>query len=217
MGRYIILAILSFVSLFAWAMDDKPQFNGWGIRAAVDMNCPGDWKLGNGDDVKLYRNGFGFMVGGVYNLPLNGNLYFEPGVSLFYDTYCYDDLTVDGAGGQSVEMSPSVKKFGLRVPAVFGYRFFVSDRFGFSVYTGPELSYAFSDKVGLKTESDMEDLGDLLRQDVRRFDCAWKVGVGFPIGRWVVGVEGAFGLLDLGKGSVEFHENRVAVCVGYDF
>lgn len=63
--------------------DNAPYF---GIRAGLDIACPGDISVGN-VGLDFFKNGAGFNVGGIYNLPVIANFYVEPGVSLFYNTY----------------------------------------------------------------------------------------------------------------------------------
>lgn len=219
MKRIIFLLIASLIILPSLRAQES-DFNGWGIRAALDVNMPSKWKTSNGDKIKMFSSGVGFTVGGVYNRPFAGNFYVEPGVSLFYDTYKFSDLTIgiDDNGTPQV-IDPKVKKFGVRVPLTVGYRFFVGNDFNFTLYTGPEFSYAFTGKIGVDKE--VSEAGaiptDLFDFGYRRADCAWKVGVGFPAGRWVVALEGAFGITDLHKNDVKFHENRLSLSVGYDF
>lgn len=193
----------------------------WGIRADVDVVLPGKWHPKYGSEpIKMFSNGIGFSIGGVYNIPLVANLYVEPGVSLFYDTYRFDDLTVVGDDDYT-EKNPAVKKFGLRVPVMIGYHFDLWENGGISVFTGPELSVGLSGKIGVHNKELFgDDFPTNLYSDgfQRRTDCAWKVGVGVPVGQFLIGVEGAFGLVDLKKGNgITYHENRAALKLGYNF
>lgn len=218
---FLILMLLSLGnSLSAQEQQATSEFNGWGVRASLDVTLPGKWKTANGESISMFSNGAGFAAGVVYNLPFAGNFYFEPGLTLFYDTYKYKDLVVAGdPNGEPISTDPSVKKFGVRVPLMVGYRFYPSDNFSFSLYTGPELSYGLSGKVGIDSD---EDFGpdfstNIYKMGYRRLDCAWKVGVGFPFGRWLMALEGAIGITDLHKNDVKFRENRFSLTVGYDF
>ncbi len=221
MKRAISAILLAGAAFTAAAQTEETSFNGWGVRVGLDISIPGNWTFDNGNSVDMYKNGAGFTAGVVYNLPLVSELYFEPGLSMFYDTYAYKDLIVTDGPGEVVDTNPSIRKFGLRLPLMFGYRFNVFNGFNFSVYTGPELSYALSGKIGMKNPEGWGDTSDLTlfgkNGGYRRFDCGWKIGIGFPIGRWFCGVEGSFGLLDMHKNDVSFHENRVSVSFGYDF
>lgn len=214
---FITLAatLLLTVSLRAQEND----FNGWGLRASLDVNMPGKWHLTDGESVKMFKNGLGVTVGGVYNKPFAGNFYVEPGLSLFYDTYQYDNLTILESDQGPAVSDPTVKKFGLRVPVMVGYRFFVSDNFNFTLYTGPELSCGLVGRLSVKGDIDLDRLmdTDYYHNGYRRVDCAWKVGAGFPMGRWLIAIEGAFGLTDLHKNDISFKENRLSLTLGYDF
>lgn len=221
MKRKIAALILSCISLIAFSQEsDEQSFNGWGFRAALDVNIPGKWSIPSGEKVKMYKAGVGLTAGMVYNLPIAGNFYFEPGASLFYDTYKIDDfvLGIPNPSSAPETVNPEISKAGFRVPLNFGYRFNISN-FNFALYTGPELSYAF---YGHMQKDDDWNLGDefstnLFDHGYRRFDCGWKVGLSFPLQRWVVAVEGTFGLIDQHKNDIKFHDNRLSVVVGYDF
>ena len=221
MKRVIIAGLLATVATASFAQYDEETYSGWGIRAGLDINIPGDWKFNNGNDnVKMFSSGAGFTAGVVYNKPVWGNFYIEPGLAMFYDTYKVSDLTMGVDGNSSpVTIDPKVSKFGLRLPVMAGYTFTAGDRFCIQVFTGPELRYAFVGKLGLKAEWNLgENVSDnIFDYGYRRFDCAWKLGVGFPMGRWYVSVDGAFGLLDLHKNDISFRENRATVSLGYDF
>lgn len=215
MKRIATTAAAAIITLCSSAQD----FNGWGIRASLDVNLPGKWKTTNGESVKMFDKGAGAAIGAVYNQPIAGDFYFEPGLSLFYDTYSYSDLDIISDGYESLSIDPKVKKFGLRMPLNFGYRVYLPSGFNFAVYTGPELNLCVNGTLGIdKDIAEEADIPrDLYKYGYRRFDCAWKVGLGFPIGRWVVSIEGAFGLLDLHKNDIQFHENRLSLSLGYDF
>ncbi|MDE5982161.1 MAG: PorT family protein [Duncaniella sp.] len=221
MKRFFIAAAATCLSMTCLAQESTPvEYNGWGVRVSADITMPGKWKTSNGEKVKMYKNGWGIAAGAVYNHPLGKNFYIEPGASLFYDTYEYDDLMLS-TGDNPVTANPSVNKFGLRIPVVIGYRFVLLNRLEMSVFTGPELSYALSGKIKVKDEW---NLGDDLPTDLfgkhgyRRADCRWRAGLGiYPDERWMVSVSGAFGLIDQHKNDLSFHENMITISVGYDF
>lgn len=192
---------------------------GWGLRASFDINCPGKWKSGD-TSVKMFKNGVGLSAGAVYTVAFGPGLFFQPGISLFYDTYKYDDLVI-GTENNSQSIDPAVKIFGVRIPAVFGYSFDLWNRASLAFYTGPELN------VGIVGRVDIDDNAvwgenpptNLYKEyNHNRIDCAWKVGAGLPMGNYYVGIEAAFGLCDMLKvDNVSFHENRVSVTLGYNF
>ena len=61
----------------------------WGVRASLDVSNPGDWKSSI-IKINMFESRLGASAGAYYHLPLVANLYFEPGASLFYDTYKMD-------------------------------------------------------------------------------------------------------------------------------
>lgn len=61
----------------------------WGLKATVDVEIPGKWRSEN-SSVTMYKPGAGFTIGGVSNIYLGKNFYFEPGVSFFYSQYRCD-------------------------------------------------------------------------------------------------------------------------------
>ena len=213
---FLIPAIISCITLSASAQNDVADTRPmWGIKAAFDVNIPGKWH-GDAGSVSMFRHGFGATFGAVYNIYLGKSFYIEPGASLFYDSYSYKNLVISGDAGNIIEEDPSLYKLGIRIPVVVGYSFSISDNFAMLVYTGPELSYAFTGDIKIKDSelqhsSDISLFGEYGTQ--RRVDCAWKVGVGFPVNQWLVSIEAAIGMTDLLKSGMSFRENRCSVAL----
>ncbi len=195
--------------------DTRPM---WGVKAGLDFNLPGKWHIGD-SRVKMYRQGFGVNVGGLCNIYLGKDFYFEPGISLFYDVYSYYDLVILGDDGTNFSdySNPYIYKVGFRIPLIFGRSIDFSERFSMSVFTGPELNYAFAGGIKGKNSKRLEETGVTLfgKGDgcQRRFDCAWKVGIGVPMNEWFLSLDAAFGLTDMLKGGGSFRENRVTLGV----
>lgn len=97
--KRIIMAMLAIVVMTDLKAQENIVVNNpdntpyWGIRVNYDYTIPGSVKQG-GVGIDLFKGGSGFSVGAIYNLPIIANLYFEPGISLFYDTYRTDDIMV---------------------------------------------------------------------------------------------------------------------------
>lgn len=221
MKKFLVIVNLLTASVATGSqISAKPtEIVEWGARAAVDLNLPGKWR-GDAGSVTMYRPGWGATLGAVCNVWLGRNFFIEPGISVFYDTYSYKDLIITDETGSTVESDPSLYKVGLRIPVVAGYTFVFSDRFAMSFYTGPELSYAFAGKTRVKHKeliggTDLELFGDDGAQ--RRVDCAWKVGVGFPIDDWTISFATAIGMTDLMKTGVSFRENRCTLSLSRYF
>lgn len=218
-----VAALACCYSAPALAADEEGTAPMWGVRVGVDVMLPGNWH-GNGVSEKMYKPGAGVTAGVVYNVYLGRGFYFEPGVSLFYDKYSYDDLVIPDEHGDIVGKDPTLYKAGVRVPLSVGYAFDVTERLPMVVYTGPELSYAFAGGCRVKGDQAKEQVEDL---DLfspfgkngihRRFDLAWKVGFGFPIGSFMVSVDAAIGVNDILRSDLSFRENKLTVGCTYYF
>ena len=135
----------------------------WGVKASFDINAPGKWKIDDGS-VDMYKSGIGFAAGALYSHYFNDNLYLEPSLSFFYDTYS-TDVVIDESFTQVSQ--PGVYKFGLRLPVVLGYTFDLTDDFAVSVFTGPEVSYSFGGGYRIKDKLLKDEL------DARLFGSEW--------------------------------------------
>ena len=161
----------------------------------------------------LYTAGLGFSLGGVYSHYFNDNVFLEPSLSIFYDTYGCDffiNESMDRA------YSPGIYKVGLRLPVVIGYTFDITDDFALAIFTGPELNYAFAGDYRWKDRSALSDVGDmhLFGKENgmdRRVSFAWKGGIGFPFSDWRVDFEAAVGVSDIIVGPGSVRENRFSL------
>lgn len=218
---FIILSILALAPAAVRAQQySDPVRMGWGIRANIDINVPGHFRT-NGESLKMFKNGAGISVGAVYTVPVGPYFFFQPGAGLFYDTYRYDNIVIntDPYEGKNT-VDPAVRKFGIRIPLHFGYNLDFWEKAALAFYTGPQFDYSFYGNVSTPDDIDLGEpyFGDLFGSyNQRRFDIAWKVGIGLPMNHWYVGLEAAFGLLDLMRTDVTFHENRVSLTLGYNF
>ena len=65
-----VILILTLATLFLCprlaAQESEDTAPMWGVRAAFDMNIPGDWHI-NGSNVKMYNHGYGGTLGTVCN------------------------------------------------------------------------------------------------------------------------------------------------------
>lgn len=197
--------------------DNHPYF---GVRVGLDVELPGNWWVGD-LGLEMYTPGCGIAVGGIYNLPLVANLYFEPGLTLFYNTAGSDISTIDADMGMVKDIF-SKRTLGLRVPLQFGYRFDITERFAVAVFTGPELTVRFDERLHAKTINSTEeyDIDENLDDSLKRFGLGWKVGGSLAVDRWTVSLSGNIGLLNRIRNAVKgvhFRENIFNVSVGYNF
>lgn len=195
--------------------DNKAYF---GVRVGVDITCPGEISS-DGLGIDMFKNGAGIEFGGIYNIPVVANFYVEPGVKLFYDTYSVkkqfielleDDVRLDGV---------SIRKFGMRVPVMLGYRFDFTRDISVSVFTGPELEVGFSGKTHVSgrnismSESVYGDGGGM-----HRVNLLWDFGASVSYKQCYLGINGGIGMLNMNSESdPTFHESRVTIALGYNF
>lgn len=217
---FILMVTLSQIKAIAQKTDDtKPM---WGIKAAFDINIPGKWHA-NGESVGVFEHGFGGMVGGVCNIYLGHDFYLEPGLSFFYDTYSWGDITIQEADYSMITIRPTIYKMGIRVPVVAGYTFDITDRFMMSVYTGPEVSYVLKGGMrGKHMNSNNEDLLESFNPYGehgmhRKLDCAWKIGLAFPTEYVTLNIDAAIGITDIYKNDISMRENRVSIGLAHYF
>lgn len=214
--RRIVFLIVSFlVWSSCFAQEDTAPM--WGIKASFDINMPGKWHT-SGGGVRMYRHGYGFAAGPVCNLYLGKGFFLEPGVSIYYDSYSYYNISVTNANGQIVDSDPKQYKVGVRVPVVAGYAFNITDRFSMSIFTGPEFNYSFAGKIKARHPEMVDGFPLSPFEGHRRFDCAWKVGIGFPFENFMLSLDGAIGMVNLMKNKdVSFRENRLTMAITYYF
>lgn len=213
-----MLILPAMHTVAAMAADSTEDNSGpiWGVRATFDVNIPGKYHVAD-RSVKMFNTGYGGSVGAVCNLYLGNRFYFEPGVSLYYDTYKYKDLVISA---EPQVFDPGLYKFGVRVPLVAGYTIPLKNDMFLSVYTGPELNCSLRGEIRL-SESDKQSMPDMPTSlfgdewNFRRFDMAWKVGVAFPVWNVTVSIDASIGVTDLMKGDAAFRENRCSVGVTY--
>lgn len=191
----------------------------FGIRVAGEVTCPGDFSA-NGTGIGVFKNGGGFEAGAIYNVPVVANFYIEPGLKLYYNTYGMKDEFYKDVENMADIDGFSIRKFGMRVPVMFGYHFDFTKDTKVYVFTGPELEVGFTGKghvkFGGKSESD-DIYGD--GGFMNRVDCLWGFGAGVSYQQFYFGVSGAVGMCNMLKDSdpVKFHENRATFTLGYNF
>lgn len=239
--KLLTLAIAAVAALTATAQDifDNPNNRPYfGVRASYELACPTNISYaGNKIESTSLGNGSGFNLGVIYNLPMWKNLYFEPGVSLYYNTWSINkgfaldvlehehEILVDKVN------SASVRRWGLRIPLHIGYHFDFTPDIKVSVFTGPELELSLSGSVnyGVKHASVTGDaFGD--EGNFNRPDFKWRFGVGATfMDHYYVAVSGAVGICDMvkkypyiyegnyTKREAEMRSNVFDLTIGYNF
>lgn len=217
----LIVGIIAFgVNAQSYDEDILPSDrNHWTITASYDVSIPGKWKLDDGS-FKMFKAGSGISVGADYTMLFGRNFFFEPGARLYFDTYRYDNITINGFENPyepSKTLDPLVRKIGLRIPLMFGYKFDIFKKGSLYLSTGPEAELGFSARTKIDEEEAEIFEENMYKGLMNRCDIAWDIRAAVIINRLRIDVTGAFGMLDMIKTDVKMHENRFSIGLGYIF
>lgn len=185
--------------------DNAPYF---GVRIGVDISSTA------GQVYDTYNNGAGFTIGAIYNIPVYKNLYFEPGLSLFYNTFGFTVATSDNPDGFLAEVDGSIRNLGFRIPLNIGYRFDFTDDISVSLFTGPVLNTNLTAK-----EHFMDKTTSIMSNGFKRFDMQWDFGIAMTYGsHYYVSVSGGIGVTRAYSTPIDhFRRNTCNIAVGYNF
>ena len=210
---------------------DNPENRVYfGARASIDITSAAN---GGG----LYSNAPGFSVGAVYNIPMFMNLYFEPGLSLFYNTLSTSHWSsfatgeIDPATGDPVivpyQIDGSIRNFGFRIPLLVGYHFDFTEDIKVNVFTGPQLNLSLvsryhQNEVRVPGEEQPSSSTSLFGTNgFKHFDLQWKFGVGVSYQRYYMDLSGAWGMTKIMSVSPMtsrgVRRNIFAITLGYNF
>lgn len=190
--------------------DNKDYF---GVRIGVDITST----PGPGSDT--YSNGAGFSVGAVYNIPVYKNLYVEPGLSLFYDTFSDNILAAaDGSLEMPLQIGRSFRNFGFRIPIVAGYHFDFTDQVTIAPFTGPQFNLSLYAHDHYDKPFSMESRSLFGENGFKHFDVQWTIGASVTYDRFVFTAAGAFGITRVYSMSTDrIRRNTCTISVGYNF
>ncbi len=219
---FIVCAIAAYSQNSIFKNPDNHAY--WGAKLDLDFNIPGAYKtpVGNFD----FSSGVGVGIGAYYNMPIVANLYFEPGLTFYFDTFKTGELTVSTDENNIVTTRPRVEKVGFRVPLLVGYRFDVLKGVSVSAFTGPELGIGLSAKLKDDTlekdgmEMNLYSGDNVLYSDGawHRFGMNWQVGASVTVDRFTIGLTGSIGLTDVVESDkITFRENAVRLSAAYNF
>ncbi len=228
------------VSAASLAVDNPDNHAYLGVRAAVDVSS-----AANGG--AYYSSKAGFSVGGIYNLPIVANFYFEPGLSLFYDTFgtmhfqseeimpTPDTGAITGGTAEPVEpeevlykVDGSMRNLGFRVPLKFGYHFDFAEDLKVHVFTGPQVNLslmaryhqgAYITPSGHRVASHSESIFGT--GGFKHVDFQWNFGAGLQYGDYYVAVEGSLGITRM-KDAADYlvrdlRRDLFTITLGYNF
>ena len=143
---------------------------------------------------EVYGNRGGIEIGAVYNMPLWKNLYFEPGVSLFYNSATVNGvLNSFGSELQGI-CSGTLNNVGIRIPLNFGYHFDITDAIQIMPFTGPQINLNLSHSVNYATDEAVDKGLAQPRLHYNFIDLGWNFGVGVKFLRYYIGVSGQVGM-----------------------
>ncbi len=187
-----------------------------GVRLGLDIATSTDFDFGR---IKLgvLNAGAGFTAGAVYNIPVWKNMYFEPGLLLFYNSMGYD-ITISDESSAPDTGHCSLRRFGVRVPFRLDYRFDF-EKVSVRAFTGPQL------EVGLIGRSRLEVGNESASENAygsdgtfNRVNVGWEFGAGVDYGNWTAEISGAAGITDMVQGSaIKGRFNNVTISLGYNF
>ncbi len=239
MKRFIlpaICAVFAVMSGFAQTdmFDSGDNTARFGVRLAWDLTSPanniGHYYDENGNaagNLDLFSNGSGFSVGGFYDIPLWKNLYFEPGLSLYYNTVGINDIvSADQDLSTPVVFNGSIRNWGFRIPLVAGFRFDFTDDISMSFFTGPQINVGLTCKAHLKAHTNIANVSaseSMYKGDgLHRLDMQWLFGVRLHYAdNWFADLTGGIGATNLLNSKeldgVHLRRNTFSVGVGYLF
>lgn len=188
-------------------LDNPDNHSYFGARVSLDITSAAGGNKG------WYNNGAGFSFGAIYNIPLYKNLYFEPGLSVFYNTIG-EEFIYDGTGKT---IDGSIRNFGFRVPLVAGYHFDFTDDMQLHVFTGPQINWSVTAKehIGDMSQSIFGDKG------FKHIDLQWAIGVGLSWQQYYISLSGGIGMTKAKDFNIgykdQFRRNNLSIALGYNF
>ena len=209
------IAVVIPVKSQNYLWDNPDNHAHFGVRLGLDI-------ISLSSTENRYGTKAGFNLSGIYNIPLWKNLYFEPGLGIFYDggminaVYTTDNVKVLDRG--------SLKNFGFRVPFNFGYRVDATNNVSLHIFTGPQLNY----NVSFGTYYDGVKATNQPEADFNKLDLQWNIGLGVDYGSYYAYIQSGLGLTHLIKAKdYNYNEyqlmypgarrNLFSIGVGYNF
>ncbi len=223
MKKILLTLAVIFGCLNAQAYDifnNKDNHSYFGVRLSYELSAPSDVTVTNMPDnpkYEYFNPSSGFSAGVIYNMPLWKNLYFEPGLTLYYNTISYKQSLLDNFSSANDLESSSIRSFGLRIPILVGYHFDVLPSLQLSLFTGPELTLGFTAKQW-DTYKDRSVITNAYDNTANRFDIKWRFGVGAQfLDHYYAAISGAAGMCDQAKGPQSMTVSLFDITLGYNF
>lgn len=247
MKRFLLTALACGAIMSASAQGrifNNPDNEGYfGLRFSIDGAIPGDDTISeNGIEYSksIFGGGPGFSIGAVYNLPIVANLYFEPGLSFYYNAVsikkgALEDVydIMEDYGGKLTNRS--VRNSGMKIPLVLGYHFDFFKNFNLAVFTGPVLDIGFSSDMYIKFKYG-EDKFRIARSmyrsetfenhgNLNRFNADWRIGVGINYKNFFASLSGDIRMTNMYHVAEQYknlyketyRQNLFQLTLGYNF
>ncbi|MDE6084875.1 MAG: porin family protein [Muribaculaceae bacterium] len=211
--KKIALTLLALVGLSIPSFAQSDIFNNENNRAYLGLRLGADISSTAGQNYDIYSNSVGFTLGAVYNIPMWQNLYIEPGLTFFYDTFG-QELTTLGRSNHPEDINGSIRNIGFRIPVNVGYRFDFADNISLSLFTGPVVNLNATGKQHVGDYSQQ-----LMGHGFKRADMQWDFGASMQFfHNYYIQVSGAVGLTKVFNTPAEqFRRNTVNLSLGYNF
>ena len=212
--KKIFIALLAAVAAFsASAQDDYLSLN-----ASFNLSRPSS----KGSDFKF---GPGVSIGADYTFFVYNSVFVMPGINFNFSTWKIkdaDDYLPDPSKYE--KFSSNFRALSIGIPVVAGYQFGFSEKCSLKLYTGLQANIGLTNKFHYSYQL----AGDKFNEDIdmygsnglwKRFDLAWKTGVGVHIDKFYVGLNTQIGFLNLNakKGGATIHQNTIQITLGYSF
>lgn len=202
------IASISFTaSAQAYLVNNPTNRPYWGLRVGVDISSTA------GEIIDQYSNAVGLTLGGVYNIPVWQNMYFEPGLTLYFDTFGMTVIAPD-ARSHAVDTDASIRNIGFRVPLNLGYRFDFTDDISLSLFTGPQVNFNLSGNMHVGDYSH-----DLMGHGFKRVDLQWGFGGSMQFFHsYYISISGGIGMTKAYQTNLDqFRRDTVNLSLGYNF
>lgn len=236
----MFIGSLATVNAQSYMFDNPENRTYFGFRVGLDISS-----AANGG--AMFSNKPGFNLGVVYNIPVVANLYFEPALHMFYNTFGtvhlekYPYTLTDEAGVETeyfklYQVDGTLRNFGFRVPLNIGYHFDFSDELSIAIFTGPQINlnvvarYHQNQVITPGNEVVKSESVDVFGTGgFKHLDLQWNFGVGINYQRYFMSLGGSVGVTDMKTGTVvntgryavdltrDIRRNLFNISVGYNF
>lgn len=176
--------------------------------AQITFNCKGGFGISTmaGNDAEGSKIKTGWKIGVGLEKPLSANWLLMPTLEFKQKGAQYDD------GNLTLQY--------IQLPIMGAFRTRLNDNLNLTLKAGPYFAYGISGKDKYKDDSTEEE-SDFFGSDTNRFDCGIGIGADFEYHRFVIGLEGEYGFINLFKDDdidhIKLYNVGAYITVGYKF